>query len=60
MSGSERHGRDDGRPVHHAREALSAVGDASAQFLATLFADGYHEPWEDAVRRYDEAHPSRS
>jgi len=55
MSGRESH-RDGDHQHHHVRDALSAAGDASAELLATMFADTYNEPWEDAVRRYDASH----
>jgi hypothetical protein len=44
--------------AHPVRDALTAAGDASAEFLATMFADTHHESWEDAVRRYDDTHPT--
>jgi hypothetical protein len=51
----------DTRPSHlPVREGLSAAGDASAELLATMFADTYNEPWEDAVRRYDTTHTASS
>ena len=43
---------------HPVRHALSAAGEASAELLATMFADSHHESWEDAVHRYDAAHPA--
>ncbi len=53
---------DNSNSHHHAhpvRDALAAAGEASAEVLATMFADHHHESWEDAVRRYDATHPAR-